>query len=529
MSCPSRTPNDFRSAEPSAQPDALRRSAKRLLLLVSLLVAPHAASAAPEGLPLLHLEDMVYEGAFRLPDDTFGISSLNYAEGPIAYDAESNSIFIVGHAYEQAIAEFSVPPLVLSATLADLNMAGAPDQTFATVLDRTSGGNPQELDRIGGMAVIDVGAEGEFLLINAYEYYDAPADNSETTAVLQTPGDLAGSDVIGFHTFEGGAGHTSGWISPIPPEWQADLGGSHLTGQSSGLPIIGRLSVGPSAFAFDPTPFLSGTPGTVPTTRLLDFSLEHPLHPDLMNDSRENDLWTHMSRVVYGLIVPGTRTYATFGHSGGHESGVCYKCVQTNGDGSECGGYCPRDANDYALYYWLWDVEDLLAVKNGEIESYDVRPYEYGVLPALFPTIELGGGAFDPTSGLLYLTLQRADSEQGTYSNPPVVVAYSFPVVSGLPDTAGSRSRIRSVPNPLGDSTTFEYSVARERSRVALRIFDSGGRLVRELIDAEQSEGPHSVNWTRRDETGAEVPAGVYHVRLQVDGESTHHKLIVLD
>ncbi|MCB9466359.1 MAG: hypothetical protein H6682_21880 [Candidatus Eisenbacteria bacterium] len=480
------------------------------------------------GLPLLHLGDIVYEGAFRLPDDTFGISSLNYSQGPIAYDGSSHSILIVGHTYQQAIAEFAVPPLVVSTTLSDLEMATAPLQTFATLLDRTTAGNPDELDRIGGMALVDLPSHGTVLLANAYEYYDAPADNSETTAVLRSPGDLAGSEVVGFHTFDGGAGHTSGWISPVPTEWQAELGGSYITGQSSGIPIIGRLSVGPSAFVFDPSAFVADGPVNVPTTPLLDFSLDHPLHTDLMNDSRENDLWTHISRAIYGLIVPGTSTYATFGYSGGHESGVCYKCVQTGGDGSECGGYCPRDASDYALYYWLWDMQDLVAAKNGEMEPYDIRPYEYGELPALFPSTELGGGSFDPATGLLYLTYQRADREQGTYSNPPVVAAYSFQAVSGLDEPVPSEAVIRNVPNPLERSTSIEYSVATPNAHVLLEVFDSGGRLVRTLVDRSQSQGRHAVGWSRRDASGSELPAGVYHLRLSVDGEPTYHKMIAL-
>lgn len=43
-----------------------------------------------------------------------------------------------------------------------------------------------------------------------------------------------------------------------------------------------------------------------------------------------------------------------------------------------------------------------------------------------FPTREIGGGAFDAATGTLYLTLQRADREQGVYANPPVVAAYGF-------------------------------------------------------------------------------------------------------
>lgn len=400
----------------------------RLLSVVCLgllaACARPAEASEPAGgeRPLLTLEDLTYVGAFRLPAGEFGTSSLNYSEGPFTYDPDNHSIFIVGHRHHQNIAEFKLPALVNSRTLSDLNMAAAPVQAFTSVLDR-GGATPQAIDRIGGLALIN-GTGGRELWVNAYEYYDAPGDNTLSTFVLDTPGDLAAARAEAFFGFAGGAGHTSGWLSPVPNDWQAELGGSHLTGQSSGIPIISRTSVGPSAFVFDPATRISGE-DTLATTPLLDFSLEHPLAADLANETGKNKLWTHLSRVTYGFIVPGTRSYLTVGHSGGHESGVCYKCTQN--DGNLCGGYCAPDANDYYLYYWLWNMNDLLAVKKGEKASYDVRPYAYGELPSPFPAATgVGGGAFDTDTGHLYLTLQAADVEQGAYSNPPVVVAYEI-------------------------------------------------------------------------------------------------------
>ena len=120
--------------------------------IVLLLWFSSAAAAA--ALPRIAFDDFVYEGAFRLPASTFGASSLNYSQGPIEYNAASSSLFIVGHSHHQAIAEFPVPPLVVSTSLADLNMAGDPLQPFARVLSRVSGGNPQNIDRIGGMKLI---------------------------------------------------------------------------------------------------------------------------------------------------------------------------------------------------------------------------------------------------------------------------------------------------------------------------------------------------------------------------------------
>ena len=389
--------------------------ARALLPLALLLTWPLSAAAQP----LVTLDDFHYQGAFRLPADDFGEASLNYAQGPIAYNPDNDSLFIVGHAQVQAIAEFAIPELVNSETLADLNMAAAPLQPFATVLDRAAGGNPESIDRVGGMAYL----QGQ-LIVNGYEYYDAPGDNSLTTCVVRDASDLAGSAVDGYYRFPGVA-HASGWLSPVPAEWQDALGGSQLTGHASGVPIIGRLSVGPSAFAFDPADLLGATvPDPLPTVTLLDYSLGQPLHDDLSNDTLQNDLWTHLSRATYGFVPPGTKSYVTIGYSGGHDSGVCYKCTQD--DGNLCGGYCSYVAADNYQYYWLFDLDDLIAVRGGQMQPYEVRPYAWGQFPTPFQTTEIGGGAYDPASGRLYLTILAADREQGDYANPPVVVVYGI-------------------------------------------------------------------------------------------------------
>jgi hypothetical protein len=380
-------------------------------------------SVSPDKLPLLSATDLEYQGALRLPAADFGASSLNFSEGPLVYNPKNDSIFIVGHDHQQAVAEFKLPALKNSTNLADLNMAASPTQSFATVLNRASA-NPQAIDQISGLALFD-GPAGQELLVHAYEYYDAPADNTHTTLVLRDASDLAGSKVDGFYAFAGAA-HAAGWVSPIPAPWQPLLGGTTLSGASSGVPIIGRLSVGPSAFVFDPADVIgsSAAPGNVATTAVLDFSLAKPLHDDLSNDTGKNDIWTHLSRATFGFIAPGTRSYVTLGSSGGHKTGVCYKCTPT-GASQACGGYCANDSSDYANYYWLWDVNDLVKAKKGELAPSAVRPHAHGEFPTPFSG-EIGGGSFDPASGLLYLTLQGADTDQGQYANPPVIVAYQI-------------------------------------------------------------------------------------------------------
>jgi hypothetical protein len=377
-------------------------------------------------LPLWTSDRLAFAGAFRLPDGDFGASRAAYAEGPLFVDGARGTFYLVGHAHHQAIAEFALPPLVRSERQEDLAIAGPPLQPFATVLDRAVGGNPQALDTIGGLARVDT-ADGSQLVVNAWVYYDADAATTHTTFVMRDADDLAGGRIDGPFTLAGGAGHASGWLTSVPDVWRGALGGPWIAGFSSGPPLISRLTVGPSAFAFDPAALLASPGGQVPTVTLLDYDLEHPLHPDLDAVSGANDLWTHLSRAVVGFVVPGTRTYLTFGHTGGHRTGVCYKCVPV-GATEACGGFCPNHADDVDTAYWAFDLLDLLAVREGRLAPHAVRPYAFGAidLPFVGPDRELAGGTFDPVSGLAYLVVRFGDPLQNEWEPLPVVVAVSL-------------------------------------------------------------------------------------------------------
>jgi hypothetical protein len=375
--------------------------------------------------PRIGIDALEYVGAFRVPAETFGISSSNYALGFFDVDPATGTFFLVGHPYQQAIAEFALPRLVRSSTLADLEMAGAPLQTFASVIDRLpTDANPETVDSIGGIALLK-GPWGRSILVNVFPYYNR--GGVDTSLVLRDPTHLGSSPIDGLFELRGGQ-HAAGWMSPIPQAWQGALGGTALAGNT----VYDGGPAGPTAFVVDPAALAAAdsSPGPVATTTLLDHDISHRLNDDLSNDSGTNDLWTVLSSAAYGLIVPGTRSYMVFGHSGGHgPEGVCYRCTPP-GQTEPCYLHCAADPADYALYYWLYDVEDLVAVREGRLTPFDVRPYAYGPWEAPFGARrhQLGGGAFDAVTGTLYLSMPLADDEQGTYSTPPVIVAFKIRV-----------------------------------------------------------------------------------------------------
>lgn len=426
------------------------------LLIPSIL---NAESSNPASLPLVQMDVLEYQGAFIIPSAVYGESSADDVAGQMEYNPVRHSLFFAGKFTQGAVAEFSIPDLVNTTTVSLLNTATVL-QDFRRVLHQTTDGNPQSIDRVTGLKLLN----GK-LIVNGVGFYDAAADNTHTTLVIEDANNIATSTISGYYELQGAA-HIAGWISNVPLIWQSNLGGAYLSGNAPNYSINSRYPQGITAFIFDPAT-LSGAPaGEIPTTTLLDSSLANPLYADFNTYQNanynilstngtspftghtaadigavagNNNLWTESSRVGYGFIVPNSRTYMTIGSSGGHGSGIGYKATPNGLAPFSCPGPCAYDPDDYYNYYWLWDVNDLIAVKDGTMQPYDVRPYAYGVFDAPFQTDIFNGGVarhnaviggvYDPASNLLYLTIKGGESTP-RYGVTSLVVAYKLTNVS---------------------------------------------------------------------------------------------------
>ena len=80
----------------------------------------------------------------------------------------------------------------------------------------------------------------------------------------------------------------------------------------------------------------------------------------------------------------------------------------------------------------------------------------------------------------------------------------------------------------IGRDMNIRFVVSRP-TRVALSIFEPGGRQVRRLSDAETAAGPHTVRWDGRDDRGRRVEPGVYYYRLSAAAGGERSTLLVVD
>jgi hypothetical protein len=355
-----------------------------------------ANAAVPESAVLLNQGHLVYVGSFNMPTGTFGGSNFGWAMPVTAYNPTNDSLFLVGHDHHQMVAEVKIPTPVVSTQVGSLPVA-----TVLQAFADSSEGKMHTVDygqiNLGGLLVWNNKLYG-----TAYSFYDG--DGSQVLSHFSSSLNLSEQgDAQGMYQLDvEKAGMVSGYMGHIPPEWQIAFGGPAITGNCC-ISIISRSSYGPAAFVFNPADL--GQKSPVPATPLVYYPSSHPL-----------DQWGEISTTfngtsdIKGVVFPNnSRTVLFLGIQG--VGPFCY------GTASECndpiGDYKGNHAYPYITQIWAYDALDLLKVKNGEKQPWEVAPYETWPLPLPFaPTTYKSkiGGAYDPVTKRIFVTEHRNGS-----------------------------------------------------------------------------------------------------------------------
>jgi len=125
-------------------------------------------------------------------------------------------------------------------------------------------------------------------------------------------------------------------------------------------------------------------------------------------------------------------------------------------------------------------------------------------------------------------TLDPEGSEYCTY-NPPYCYTFypgQWPECEPTGVEEGKKEVIKefvisSAPNPFSEYTVITYSIP-YNSYVSLKIYDSSGRLVESLVDANLSKGNYSVHLS-----GKSLKEGIYIAKLVAGGRTLSIKLIL--
>jgi hypothetical protein len=82
-------------------------------------------------------------------------------------------------------------------------------------------------------------------------------------------------------------------------------------------------------------------------------------------------------------------------------------------------------------------------------------------------------------------------------------------------------------PNPFNPVTTIEYSL-KDVGKVSIQVFDARGRLVKTLVNDNQTPGSYKIDWNGTDNNNAKLGSGVYFTRMQAPNYNSIQKMIML-
>jgi len=139
-----------------------------------------------------------------------------------------------------------------------------------------------------------------------------------------------------------------------------------------------------------------------------------------------------------------------------------------------------------------------------------------------WPTIAIGGLGLPAVVWIDYRNEEWGDLWYGAAM--PTRVEEETEELASLPQDL---RLLPNYPNPFVSSTWILYELTRQE-QVSLRIYDVLGRLVRVLVDAQQSVGRQRVLWDGLDHRGARVSSGVYFAQLESNSDSVVRSMVLL-
>lgn len=417
------------------------------LLSVPLINVDALASSADRINPLT---DLLYLGAFKVPNDKSNNTEWSYGGGGMSFNPKGDpygandgfpgSLFGIGKGGQGYVSEYTIPSPVKSKDLSQLPSAES-IQTFQDITGGIIGGTLTTY-KMGDVEFIpqESPLDADKLFWAAYEFY-TPEYNldgfgwSSTTITSPDPQKL-------WRIYDDISSATTRYIFRIPQEWATKyVGGKTVAvgrsrGQSSSfvdgikinIPILDELSTaslkgswGPSLFAINP--WAEGNPpadkSAFSSVTLLRYSELHPFPSP--GWSRDADDWNDGAWITIGnksaVIFAGGKGERTI------ENGWLYYGMPAP-DGCDDKGWHAEPYYGAILFY---DPNDLAAVAQGIKKPWEPRPYTiFNVEPFLFNAYTcrstvLGGVGYDNENNLLYIEERYAGNGISTFDKSPVI------------------------------------------------------------------------------------------------------------
>lgn len=418
---------------------------------------------------LIHPNDLVYQGAFRLPGGDTPPKTFSWGGNAMTFNSDSTrtgdgilpgSLFVMGHDRQawdtlpngNQVAEISIPQPVVSDSLSAL-----PTAEFVQEFKNVTAGFFTDLEEVPktGMQYLNHALTGAKIHL-AWGQHLQPdaASHAWFNPDLSNP-QLQGVWYIGSQD----PYRVNGYMFEIPAAW-ADV---HANGRYLGCGRFrdgGQGSMGPVLLAYRPWQADGSAPPS--GTRLSETALllyENVYNTDqivrALNGYQHADEWEGGSWLTIGSgkaavlfagnKAIGAKNWYGYRHNSGpdipcvdpHSVGEFRVCIQA--DGTDCPnsdlGSCPHSgergwwASRWQAQLILYDPDQLAQVAAGTLNSWEPQPYasidieehlflnpagvEEGLLGSgVQRRYKIGAAAFDRTNGYLYVLELFADDSK---------------------------------------------------------------------------------------------------------------------
>lgn len=370
-------------------------------------------------LPLFSSSDLKYLGAFRLPSGPNGSSTFEFSGNSLAWNPANGSLFTGANVdYGLHLAEFHVPAKLGTSSNPALLPEARVLQSFTDIgslLTTEAGGLSQtpELDylnlNIGGLLVTQGGLTGGMFM----GYRGENPEESTHTHFRTTTTTLSDLTTSTFHglldirpegsDFRGRL--LGGYMAEVPAQWQDWIGAEFVTG-AAGLNRIQSSSSGPALFGFD---------ANAPEHSMADPLVYYPYGNALQwadpvgnRLAPAQPLFNGTAKVEGVAFVPGTRSVIFLGSNGLTPIGYGIGSVFRDNARVYKGYHAQNGVYKYQI--WAYDIDDFVRVRNGLKAPWELRPTTVMNfdLPTPEPSKYLGGTAFDPATGRLFVSQRYA-------------------------------------------------------------------------------------------------------------------------
>lgn len=108
-----------------------------------------------------------------------------------------------------------------------------------------------------------------------------------------------------------------------------------------------------------------------------------------------------------------------------------------------------------------------------------------------------------------------------------VILMVNPQILEGIGEDYSTGTSAGSFPNPFTNRTTITFSLG-QSGFADLEIFDLNGKFICKLASGEFTAGKHSKTWDGTDNSGNNVPSGIYLYRLTTEKETLVKRMILI-